>query len=160
MSYKAIRTNDKDKDSRQCWRTPKDLFDRLHQAFNFTVDSAASSDNHLLPNYWSEQTNGLTQDWSQEIVFCNPPFSLCKEFLAKGPTAKGACFLFPVTALSTSYFLRYTPDYLLVPTPRVKYLPPVGFEEKYKNTSPSIGSVILLFKLHAPIVGMNRFHLC
>ena len=56
------------------WETPQDLFDALHAEFHFTLDAAASHENHKLPQYYTEDTDGLSQDWGGERVFCNPPY--------------------------------------------------------------------------------------
>lgn len=56
------------------WETPQELFDKLHEEFHFTLDAAASDHNHKLPRYYTEQTDGLKQDWGGERVFCNPPY--------------------------------------------------------------------------------------
>lgn len=65
------------------WYTPKWLFGLLHEKFNFTLDPAScEAANKGIPYYTKEQ-DGLKQDWSNERVFCNPPFSLSKEFVEK-----------------------------------------------------------------------------
>lgn len=56
------------------WETPQELFDALHAEFGFTLDAAASDENHKLPRYYTAETNGLIQDWGGERVFCNPPY--------------------------------------------------------------------------------------
>ena len=56
------------------WETPQDLFDSLHAEFQFTLDVAASDHNHKLSRYYTEHTDGLSQDWGGERVFCNPPY--------------------------------------------------------------------------------------
>lgn len=45
------------------WETPQELFDSLDSEFHFTLDAAASVSNHKLPRYFTEQDNGLLQDW-------------------------------------------------------------------------------------------------
>lgn len=57
------------------WETPADLFASLHAEFNFTIDVAASDSNHKLPRYYTQETDGLAQNWVGERVFCNPPYS-------------------------------------------------------------------------------------
>ena len=56
------------------WRTPQDFFDLLHKEFQFTVDAAATPENAMLPRYWTKADDALTQDWSGERVWCNPPY--------------------------------------------------------------------------------------
>lgn len=65
------------------WTTPKKLFDYLNEIFRFTVDAAATDENHLVPKYYTKETNALQENFEGERVFCNPPYSLDKEFAEK-----------------------------------------------------------------------------
>lgn len=56
------------------WETPRELFDRLHTEFGFTIDGAALPANARLPRFWSPYEDGLLQPWRGERVFVNPPF--------------------------------------------------------------------------------------
>ena len=56
------------------WATPKSFFDSLDKEFKFTLDACASSDNAKCENYFSLKDDGLAQDWSGNVVFCNPPY--------------------------------------------------------------------------------------
>lgn len=78
---------------RDDWQTPKALFEYLHSFCKFTVDAAASEENALLHNYWDEAKDALKQDWSKEIVFCNPPYSRCKEFADHARENANQCVL-------------------------------------------------------------------
>jgi len=61
------------------WRTPKALFEHLHNEFGFTLDAAANKENALVPNYLGKDHkdpklhNSLTCHW-KGVVFCNPPY--------------------------------------------------------------------------------------
>lgn len=48
---------------RNNWETPKALFDELNAKYHFTLDAAASSENHKVERYYTPETNGLIQDW-------------------------------------------------------------------------------------------------
>lgn len=56
------------------WATPQDFFDKLNQEFHFTLDPCADDQNHKCEKYYTQEQDGLQQDWSGEIVFCNPPY--------------------------------------------------------------------------------------
>lgn len=56
------------------WATPQDFFDKLNKEFGFTLDPCADETNHKCEKYFTEQDNGLLQDWTNETVFCNPPY--------------------------------------------------------------------------------------
>lgn len=64
------------------WSTPPDLFKLLDNEFHFVLDAAASSDNHLLPLYFSEkEADALTTPWSLGPIYCNPPYSMLPAFV-------------------------------------------------------------------------------
>lgn len=56
------------------WATPQWFFDDLNKEFNFTLDPCADDSNHKCDKYFTKKEDGLLQDWSGEIVFCNPPY--------------------------------------------------------------------------------------
>jgi len=57
------------------WETPIEFFEKLDREFGFTLDPCASHENHKCNKYYTEDQDGLKQDWSGETVFCNPPYS-------------------------------------------------------------------------------------
>lgn len=77
------------------WSTPQDLFDALDAEFSFTLDAAASAENAKCPLWFGpthhgpEYRDALTIDWwighrpDTEAVWLNPPYSKCREFIAK-----------------------------------------------------------------------------
>lgn len=56
------------------WATPKLFYEELNKEFNFTLDPCATAENHKCSKYYTIKENGLLQDWSNEVVFCNPPY--------------------------------------------------------------------------------------
>ena len=56
------------------WETPQDFFDQLNNEFHFTLGPCADESNHKCERYFTKDQDGLKQDWSGEIVFCNPPY--------------------------------------------------------------------------------------
>ena len=65
------------------WTTPKELFAKLNRRFLFNLDAAASDENHLCPDYFTKETDGLSQSWEGMRVFCNCPYSQIKLWVAK-----------------------------------------------------------------------------
>ncbi len=122
----------------QAYQTPRPLFELLHGIFGFTVDAAASDHNALLPRYWTKEDNALKQDWSGEIVFCNPPFNNIAPFLSKARTAKKAVVLVPLNFLTSRSFGEGA-DSLIVPVGRVKFI--TGNEK----ATPILGTCFLIY---------------
>ena len=97
---KQVRTRRSALDAVDDRRTPRDLFDRLHARYGFTLDAAASEGNALLPNFFDIERDGLRQSWTSETVWCNPPFSnipawVEKAFAEVAAGCLGAVLLLP-----------------------------------------------------------------
>lgn len=75
---------------RQDWETPQEFFDALDREFHFVLDVAATRGNAKCKNFFTEEDNGLEQNWGgiEQIngpfpntlartgaVWCNPPCS-------------------------------------------------------------------------------------
>lgn len=56
------------------WATPQNLFDELDDEFNFTLDPCATDENAKCSKYFTIEDDGLSKDWSNEVVFMNPPY--------------------------------------------------------------------------------------
>ena len=70
------------------WSTPRAFFLILDAEFRFDLDVAASEDNAMCPEFYSEEFDALRRDWSAygrrpPTCWCNPPYSKCAEFVAK-----------------------------------------------------------------------------
>lgn len=65
------------------WSTPDDLYQKLNSEFNFTLDAAASPENTMCERFYDVETDGLKQDWANETVFVNPPYSQIKKWVEK-----------------------------------------------------------------------------
>ena len=56
------------------WETPQELFNKLNNEFHFTLDPCCQEYNHKCSKYFTANDDGLSKDWSNEIVFVNPPY--------------------------------------------------------------------------------------
>jgi len=57
------------------WETPPNLFKQLNDEFVFTLDPCCLPETAKCKKFFTPDVDGLSQDWSGEIVFCNPPYS-------------------------------------------------------------------------------------
>lgn len=55
--------------------TPWELFDELHEEFDFTIDAAASATNTKMLRFFSEADDAFKQTYTDEIIWCNPPYN-------------------------------------------------------------------------------------
>lgn len=99
-------------------RTPRSLFDPLHERFRFTVDAAASRDNTLLPAFFSRYAyDGLMSSWGGQRVWCNPPYSDIPNWIAKAyiETMRGKCelavLLLPADRTEQPWWHEYVEPY-------------------------------------------------
>ncbi|MCQ2316361.1 MAG: phage N-6-adenine-methyltransferase [Bacteroidales bacterium] len=58
---------------RSDWETPCELFQALDAEFHFDIDVCASEQNHKCEAYYTEEQDGLTQEWRGNC-WCNPPY--------------------------------------------------------------------------------------
>lgn len=63
--------------------THPDDFAAWNAEFGFTIDAAASADNTKCARYFNQTQDGLTQSWARERVWCNPPYSDIRAWVAK-----------------------------------------------------------------------------
>lgn len=90
------------------WGTPKNLFGILNEEFNFTLDPCSTNVNHKTDKYYTQNEDGLSQDWSGEHVFMNPPYGYqTSRWIEKAyeESLKGAVVVCLITARTdTSYW--------------------------------------------------------
>lgn len=64
--------------------TPWDEYTKLVSAYGpFSIDVAAASHNTKCVRYYDRDTDGLSQPWGDEDVWCNPPYSNIEPWLVK-----------------------------------------------------------------------------
>jgi len=89
-------------------RTPVDIWDRLNNEFNFTLDACASDLNHLLPKYYTKENSCLDKDWTGEIVYCHPMFDMfIGKFVQKASESKCITVMLLPASTHTRYFHKY-----------------------------------------------------
>jgi len=57
------------------YATPQKLFDELNSEFDFTLDPCALPHTAKCDRFFTQEVDGLVQDWSGDRVFMNPPYS-------------------------------------------------------------------------------------
>lgn len=56
------------------WATPQDFFDKLNEEFHFSLDVCSTHENAKCAKHYTKDDDGLSQDWTGETVWCNPPY--------------------------------------------------------------------------------------
>lgn len=71
------------------WRTPEEFFVAMDAEFGFDVDVAATRDNCWKEHYYGpdhpnpNRRDALEGPWAGPMCWMNPPYSRCREFIAK-----------------------------------------------------------------------------
>lgn len=99
-------------------RTPRALFVELDAEFAFTLDVAARGDNALCARYFTEEDNGLAQDWTGERCWMNPPYSDIEPWCAKAAAARALT----VGLLPVRTDLGWFHDHVLAAGAEVRFL--------------------------------------
>lgn len=58
----------------QTWETPDDFYNAMDDEFHFTLDVAAAHETAKCDKYFTEEDDGLSQDWSKDVCWMNPPY--------------------------------------------------------------------------------------
>ena len=93
------------------WTTPQDYFNVLNKEFNFTLDPCCTKESAKCDKFYTLEDDGLSKDWSSEIVFMNPPYGReIKHWIKKAyeESLKGAIVVCLVPARTdTAYWHEY-----------------------------------------------------
>lgn len=57
------------------WETPQDLFDKLNNEFDFTLDPCCTKETARCDSFFTPEDDGLSQSWLNNRCFVNPPYS-------------------------------------------------------------------------------------
>lgn len=133
------------------WKSPVRLFRSLNREFSFTLDAAASAENALCDRFWTEQTDALTQDWSQEsAIWCNPPYSQIPAFLEQAHKADVTVVLIPVRTQALWWLRKilmnpYTHEIRYL-SRCVRFTPEAGTTQKRLNNRSPMGCALVVFR--------------
>ena len=85
------------------WGTPRDLFIKLNDIWQFDFDAACTKENCLCEAGLTKKENALACPWGRcsraSRVFLNPPFSLLRQFCARAKEQVETGFALFVVAL-------------------------------------------------------------
>lgn len=121
-------------DPRDCWATPPELFAALDEELHATVDVCAEERTAKVSRFWTPADDGLSQDWSKERAFCNPPYSLVLPWSQKCREAQVACLLVPVSS-DAAWWHESLQHVCCVDffRGRIDFIPPPGIEASTCN---------------------------
>ena len=120
------------------WETPQDLFDQLNNEFLFSLDPCATKKNAKCPKYFTKKDDGLSKDWSEHVVFMNPPYGREIGKWVKKISEEGGVALLPART-DTKWFHDY-----IYKKARIRFL---KGRIKFSGKGPApFPSMIVIFK--------------
>ena len=127
------------------WATPQYLFDELNAEFNFTLDVAATDENHKCDKYYTQETDGLSKNWGGQRVFCNPPYSQIAKWVAKAYYEGRKDNTIVVLLIPARTDTRYFHNYILHRS-EIRFVKGrIQFDGKTKDNAP-FPSMIVIFR--------------
>lgn len=128
------------------WATPQDFYDRLHAEFDFELDPCCNEDNHKCWKYFTEEVDGLSQDWAPYTTFMNPPYGkVIGDWIRKAyeESCKGATVVILIPARTDT---RYWHDYVMKAA-EIRFVKGRLKFGEGKNSAP-FPSAVVVFREH------------
>jgi phage N-6-adenine-methyltransferase len=74
------------------WSTPQDTYNELNAKYGpFTLDVCATDENAKCNQYFTQEEDGLSQDWGKNCCWMNPPYGrTIKDWMKKAYESAGA----------------------------------------------------------------------
>ena len=127
------------------WTTPQNFYIKLNDEFNFTLDPCCTKESAKCKKYYTIEDDGLSQDWSNERVFMNPPYGRkIGKWIKKAyeESKKSAIVVCLIPARTDT---RYWHDYIF-PHATIRFLKGrVKFENGKKPQSAPFPSAVVIF---------------
>ena len=125
------------------WSTPQWFFDILNAEFNFTLDPCSTKDNCKCQKNYTIEDDGLLYDWSNDVVFMNPPYggntgSWIKKALDE--SKKGATI---VCLIVSSTDRSYWHDYIFPFAAQIRFIRGRLAFGNAKSTAPFASAVVI-----------------
>ena len=150
-----------ERDPRQEWRTPPELFVALDAEFHFDIDVAASQHNRLCYSFLTATDDGLSTRWFEPDIrsaFCNPGFSDMRKWIFRAEEQTKSCngssaVVIGLASVASAWFefaATYATEIRLL-APRVQFLSPNP--EIIKQTSNPRESAAFIFRNNGERIG-------
>ena len=125
------------------WSTPIDFYSKLDSIFQFTLDPCATDENHKCDKYYTIEDDGLSECWTGERVFVNPPYSENSRWLEKCYSESRSADTVVVALIPSRTDTRYWHNYAMKATHIYFVKGRLKFGEQ-KNSAP-FPSAVLVF---------------
>lgn len=123
--------------------TPQSFFKKLDDEFNFTLDPCSTDENHKCEKYYTIKDDGLSKDWSNEVVFMNPPYKGRTPFWIKKAyeeSIKGATV---VCLIAAGINRTYWHDIIFRYAAQIRWIRGCIKFEDAKSTAPFASAIVI-----------------
>ena len=130
------------------WATQQLLFEDLDKEFSFTLDPCSTHENHKCDKYFTIEDNGLEQDWSNDVVFMNPPYGgHTGDWIKKAldESKKGAVV---VCLIVSSTDRSYWHDYVFPYASQIRFIRGRLKFGNAKSTAPFASALVIFSQKH------------
>jgi phage N-6-adenine-methyltransferase len=140
------------------WSTPDPLYRSLDHEFGFTLDAAASAENHKCGRYFTVADDGLAQPWTG-AVWCNPPYGrVIAQWVAKAyaESLAGATVVMLIPARTDTGWWH---DYVIDGGAEVRFLRGrlnFGGNRKSGHNAPFPSAVVIFRPPAASVTSITR----
>ena len=130
------------------WETPQELFDSLNEEFHFTLDPCATEKTAKCKRFYTKEDDGLTKDWTDEIVFCNPPYGTeISKWVKKCSEERALVVMLIPARTDTRYFHNYIYKKQGVEIRFIKGRLKFGGQQRGSGSAPFPSMIVIFNKL-------------
>ena len=127
------------------WGTPQELYNELNEEYGFTLDPCATSENAKCNKYYTKEDDGLSKDWSREIVFMNPPYGReISKWVKKASETKSAIVVCLIPSRTDT---KYWHNYIFPKAHKIMFIKGRLKFSGHKNSAPFPSAIVVFDRM-------------
>ncbi len=127
------------------WETPQELYDELNKEYGFTLDPCATEKSAKCDKYYTKEDDGLSKDWSGEIVFMNPPYGReISNWVKKASETRGAVVVCLIPSRTDT---KYWHNYIFSKAHKIMFIKGRLKFSGHKNSAPFPSAIVVFDRM-------------
>jgi site-specific DNA-methyltransferase (adenine-specific) len=127
------------------WETPQELYDELNNRYGFTLDPCATKKSAKCDKYYTKEDDGLSKDWSGEIVFMNPPYGRAiSKWVKKASETESAVVVCLIPSRTDT---KYWHNYIFSKAHKIMFIKGRLKFSGHKNSAPFPSAIVVFDKM-------------
>tara|TARA_Y100001973_G_C5181396_1_gene325143 strand:+ start:74 stop:535 length:462 start_codon:yes stop_codon:yes gene_type:complete len=127
------------------WGTPQELYNELNEGYGFTLDPCATSENAKCNKYYTKEDDGLSKDWSREIVFMNPPYGReISKWVKKASETKSAVVVCLIPSRTDT---KYWHNYIFPKAHKIMFIKGRLKFSGHRNSAPFPSAIVVFDRM-------------